>query len=107
MGLHSNAILRYCFCCQGYHCSRCMYTAHCSGCEVSRDHEVVLQPGDHLAVRFSDLSEEVMEGANKYVDHKSMEDCRQDSPLTLVDCFNAFMDRCESDFSQYFAPCDH
>ena len=70
-----------------------MYTAHCSGCEISRDSEVTLQPGDHLAVHFGDLTEDQMEGAHKLHDHISMKEKRPDTPLTLTDCFNAFMDR--------------
>ena len=79
---------------QGYHCSRCLYTEHCSGCELSREAvEVQLQPGDNLAVRFTELTPEQMDACYSYPNHKSMADLRSDEPLTLFDCFTAFTER--------------
>jgi len=72
-----------------------MYTQHCSGCELSREAESLsLQPGDHLAVKYTDLTSLQMEQACLYVDDKSMEKLRPaDPPLTLFDCFKAFTER--------------
>jgi hypothetical protein len=78
---------------QGYRCSRCMYTQHCSGCELSREREINLQPADHLAVKFTDLSVDELGLASRYTDHKSMEKLLPTSPLTLFDCFKAFTER--------------
>ena len=70
-----------------------MFTAHCNGCEVSRVGDVSLQPGDHLAVCFMDLTNEQMEVSSTYIDHRSMHDLRSKDYLTLFDCFDAFTDR--------------
>ncbi len=70
-----------------------MFTAHCTGCEVSRTGDLNLQPGDHLAVCFADLSAEQIEVAGTYIDHRSMQDLRSKDYLTLLDCFHAFTDR--------------
>ena len=70
-----------------------MYTAHCNGCEVSRVGDISLQPGDHLAVCFTNLTSEQMEVASTYIDHRSMHDLRSKDYLTLFDCFDAFTDR--------------
>ena len=79
---------------QGLHCSRCLYTQHCAGCVLPRDgSEVSLQPGDHLAVQFVDLSDSQMELAPRVVDHRSMELLRPSQPLSLYDCFHAFTER--------------
>lgn len=75
---------------QGYHCSRCLYTQHCSGCEVKRDEQLNLQPSDHLVVKFTDLSESYIKDAGRYVEHISMKNRRSSDPLTLYDCFRAF-----------------
>ncbi len=78
---------------QGLHCSRCMFTTHCSGCEVSRSGDLSLQPGDHIAVCFTDLSILQQDAAAASTDHKSMNDLRKNNYLTLQDCFDAFTDR--------------
>jgi hypothetical protein len=76
---------------QGLHCSRCLYTQHCTGCELPRDgSEISLQPGDHLAVQFAELTNAQMDAAFRFVDHKSMEQLRSSEPLTLYDCLEAF-----------------
>ncbi|XP_064615104.1 uncharacterized protein LOC135479234 [Liolophura sinensis] len=72
---------------QGLHCSRCGFTAHCTGCLVLRDSEVNLQPGDHLTITVSDLSGVQ---APPTQDHKSMEKLRPRDPITIYDCFRAF-----------------
>ncbi len=69
-----------------------MFTAHCAGCEVPRFGDVHLQPGDHLAVCFSDLLPEQMEVARAFIDHRSMQELRKKDYLTLFDCFHAFTD---------------
>jgi len=79
---------------QGLRCSRCLYTAHCAGCVLPRDNsELGLQPGDHLAVQFVDVSVAQMDSARSVVDHRSMEMLRSAQPLTLYDCFRAFTER--------------
>jgi len=79
---------------QGLHCSRCLYTQHCAGCVLPRDcSEISLQPGDHLAVQFLDLSESQVELLPRFTDHSSMKLLRTTEPLTLYDCFRAFTER--------------
>jgi len=76
---------------QGLRCSRCLYTQHCTGCELPRDSsEISLQPGDHLAVHFTELTETQINFALRFIDHTSMQLQRSSDPLTLYDCFDAF-----------------
>lgn len=75
--------------CQGYHCSRCIYTEHCRGCLVAADGEVLLQTGDTLAVRFTEAVEDAAAA-----DHPSMRALRSQDPLSLYDCLQAFSERC-------------
>jgi hypothetical protein len=71
-----------------------LYTQHCTGCELHREAtEIVLQPGDHLAVQFGELTREQMETASRFVDHPSMETLRPNTAMTLYDCFKAFTER--------------
>ncbi|XP_066993985.2 uncharacterized protein [Anabrus simplex] len=71
---------------QGYHCSRCIYTMHCRGCQVSPKGEVILQTGDTLAVRLT----EMVSDTSSTVEHPSMRDLRCRDPLSLYDCIQAF-----------------
>lgn len=71
---------------QGYHCSRCMYTMHCRGCNVAPEGELLLQTGDTLAVRFS----EPVDRMDLAVEHPSMKLMRRQDPLSLYDCLQAF-----------------
>ena len=81
-------------CCRGLRCSRCLYTQHCAGCVLPRDGtDISLQPGDHLAVQFFDLSESQMELSLRFIDHTSLKLSRSTEPLSLYDCFHAFTER--------------
>lgn len=73
-----------------------MFTAHCNGCEVPRVGDISLQPGDHLAVCFTEFTKEQMEGAGSYIDHESMIDLKSKDYLTLFDCLDAFTNRYSS-----------
>jgi len=55
--------------------------------------EIGLQPGDHLAVQFHDLTDSQMDLATRFVDHGSMNLLRLSEPLSLYDCFRAFTER--------------
>lgn len=78
---------------QGYNCSRCLFSSHCRGCEVLGGEEVVLQAGDTLCVRFTALSPEHHQALASTIDHPSLNDLRQNVPLTLYDCLRAFTQR--------------
>lgn len=75
---------------QGLHCSRCLYMEHCSGCEILRDGEAILRPGDHLTVCVQEVTQNQIEHAQSFRDHESMEKQRSNEPVTLLDCFGAF-----------------
>ncbi|EEB11671.1 predicted protein [Pediculus humanus corporis] len=70
---------------QGYHCSRCMYTARCKGCKVSEDAEINLQTGDNLAVLFTSLVVEI-----PAIEHHSLKEFRSQEQLSIYDCLDAF-----------------
>lgn len=76
---------------QGTMCSRCLWDAHCGGCEVSKSGIVKFRSGDTLAVTFKDyvdanlLETELHPG--------STEEMRSNKPLTIYDCINAFCQR--------------
>ncbi|KAI8770642.1 CAunnamed protein product [Biomphalaria glabrata] len=76
---------------QGLTCSRCTYSRHCSGCEVTRDGEVVLQPSDCLTVHICDTlsPDQVCEWQYVHED-SSMAGLRSLEPTTIMDCFGAF-----------------
>ncbi|XP_043249168.1 uncharacterized protein LOC122395562 isoform X1 [Colletes gigas] len=71
---------------QGHHCSRCIYTAHCTGCSVPETGMVVLQNGDTLAVRYTEHVPKI----SPPVDHVSVSKQRPHLPLSLYDCLQAF-----------------
>ncbi|XP_042861119.1 uncharacterized protein LOC122246550 [Penaeus japonicus] len=75
---------------RGYNCSRCLFSSHCRGCEVLDGPEVVLQAGDTLCVRFTSLTPEQCHALAATTDHPSLNDMRQNDPLTLYDCLRAF-----------------
>ncbi|XP_050395581.1 ubiquitin carboxyl-terminal hydrolase 32, partial [Patella vulgata] len=79
---------------QGKHCSRCQHMDHCTGCVMSREGEITLQPGDHLAVQVEDVTRGQITQAECLVDHVTMNDLRPDEPVTIYDCFTAFT-QCE------------
>ena len=66
---------------------------HCSGCEIQRNGEAVLRPGDHLTVCITEVAQTEIEHAQRITDHKSMEKQRSTDPATLLDCFSAFTQR--------------
>ena len=70
-----------------------MFTAHCSGCELPREGQVSLQPGDHITVTFTGLTEGHLKAAGRHVQHSSMDQLRANVPLTLFNCFEAFTQR--------------
>ncbi|KAH9493068.1 hypothetical protein Btru_022698 [Bulinus truncatus] len=76
---------------QGLTCSRCTYSRHCSGCEIARDGEVVLQPSDCLTVHICDAlsPDQVCEWQYVHED-SSMAGLRSSEPTTIMDCFGAF-----------------
>ncbi|XP_033335346.2 uncharacterized protein LOC117225727 [Megalopta genalis] len=71
---------------QGHHCSRCMYTEHCTGCSVPETDMVVLQNGDTLAVRYTDHVPKIAPS----IEHVSISKQRPHHPLSLYDCLQAF-----------------
>ncbi|XP_011695876.1 PREDICTED: ubiquitin carboxyl-terminal hydrolase 6-like isoform X2 [Wasmannia auropunctata] len=71
---------------QGHHCSRCMYTAHCTGCSVPDTGMVALQNGDTLAVRYTEYVPKILHP----IDHVSVSKQRPHHPLSLYDCLQAF-----------------
>ncbi|KAM0731930.1 Ubiquitin carboxyl-terminal hydrolase 32 [Formica fusca] len=71
---------------QGHHCSRCMYTAHCTGCSVPETGMVALQNGDTLAVRYTEYVPKILHP----IDHVSVSKQRPHHPLSLYDCLQAF-----------------
>lgn len=75
---------------QGHHCSRCMYTAHCTGCSVPESGMVDLQSSDTLAVRYTENVPTIVPP----VDHISESKQRPHHPLSLYDCLQAFSQRC-------------
>ncbi|XP_041350619.1 uncharacterized protein LOC121369633 isoform X2 [Gigantopelta aegis] len=75
---------------QGLHCSRCIYTAHCSGCALDREGEVTLQPSDHLTVQVQNILDDQIEDVERIHEDESMENLRQNEQITIYDCFRAF-----------------
>nr|CAD7404849.1 unnamed protein product [Timema cristinae] len=71
---------------QGYRCSRCMFTKHCRGCQVTSEGEVLLRTQETLAVRFS----EPLDNTDITFQHSSMKKLRPQEPLSLYDCLHAF-----------------
>lgn len=74
---------------KGHHCSRCIYTKHCTGCGVPESSTVSLQNGDTLAVRYT---ENIPKFASP-IDHISVTKQRPPHPLSLYDCLQAFSQR--------------
>ena len=66
---------------------------HCSGCEIPHDGEVILRPGDHLAVSIQSVMENQVIEYQRVSQHKSMSKQRSHEPVTLLDCFSAFTQR--------------
>lgn len=75
---------------RGYNCSRCLFSSHCRGCEALSGSEVILQAGDTLCVRFTSLTPDQCHLLASTADHPSLNDMRQNVPLTLYDCLRAF-----------------
>ncbi|XP_013415343.1 uncharacterized protein LOC106177185 [Lingula anatina] len=91
---------------QGYRCARCMFTDHCRGCEIPREGEVHFAPSDHLAVRYTEISQDQLDTALHCLDHKSMELLRPNRPLTLFECFEAFTEsEVLDEHNPWFCPC--
>ena len=82
----------------GEDCSRCPGSEKCKGClleTVSQDShpEIILKPGDNIAVRFQELEKNVVEEANRSRQDSSMEAERIKPELELTDCLDAFSSR--------------
>ncbi|XP_076454065.1 uncharacterized protein LOC143289100 [Babylonia areolata] len=76
---------------QGLRCSRCEFSAHCTGCEVAREGEITLQPCDNLTVHFRDeLPLEEVEAKTHVSDDVSIQGLRSSNPISIHDCFEAF-----------------
>ncbi|XP_068239459.1 uncharacterized protein [Palaemon carinicauda] len=75
---------------RGYNCSRCLFSSHCRGCEAVTGPEVILQAGDTLCVRFTSLTSEQQYQLAATNDDPSLNNMRQNDPLTLYDCLRAF-----------------
>ncbi|XP_046608674.1 uncharacterized protein LOC124299491 isoform X2 [Neodiprion virginianus] len=90
---------------QGHHCSRCMYTAHCTGCRVPDSGMIALQNGDTLAVRYTDTVPNIIQP----VDHVSVSKQRPHRPLSLYDCLQAFsQSETLDEHNPWFCPkCEH
>ncbi|XP_015590177.1 uncharacterized protein LOC107265331 isoform X2 [Cephus cinctus] len=71
---------------QGHHCSRCMYTAHCTGCRVPETGLVALQNGDTLAIRYTENLPKIVQP----IEHITLTRQRPHHPLSLYDCLQAF-----------------
>ncbi|XP_014781994.1 uncharacterized protein LOC106877571 [Octopus bimaculoides] len=77
---------------EGLQCSRCPSVNQCVGCVVQRTGQVTLQPGDHLTITFVTVPAEQGQLLEQCViDHESMENLRPNTPMSLHDCFTAFM----------------
>lgn len=76
---------------QGTMCSRCMWDAHCSGCEIPKDGMVQFRSGDTLAIVFEDYVDENL--LETELHSGSTEQMRSNKPLTIYDCINAFCQR--------------
>ncbi|GFR71589.1 ubiquitin carboxyl-terminal hydrolase 4 [Elysia marginata] len=80
------------FCCPGLRCSRCPYSAHCTGCQVTREAcEVSLQPSDCLTVHVGhELTADQLTDLQLVHDDVTMAGLRSSEPTTIMDCFGAF-----------------
>ena len=80
-------------------CSRCPGTERCEGCLLQSvdsketQGEIVLKPGDNIAVSFQELEKNVVEEANRSRQDISMESERVKPELELIDCLDAFSSR--------------
>lgn len=84
----------FCFILKGLQCSRCPSVNQCVGCIIQRTGQVTLQPGDHLSITFATVpAEEGQLLEQCVIDHESMENLRPNTPMSLYDCFTAFMQR--------------
>ncbi|XP_014252681.1 ubiquitin carboxyl-terminal hydrolase 15-like isoform X2 [Cimex lectularius] len=70
---------------KGDRCSRCMFNAHCHGCEVNGDDQIQLKYGDTLALSFSSPVDSSHESS---LNDKQVEDSQP--MLTLNDCIQSF-----------------
>ena len=81
----------------GEACSRCPGPARCEGCDMrtlaDKEGEIILKPGDNIAVRFHELEKNVVEAANRARQDISMESERVKPELELTDCLDAFSSR--------------
>ncbi|XP_033226020.1 uncharacterized protein LOC117178702 [Belonocnema kinseyi] len=86
---------------QGHHCSRCMYTKHCTGCRVPDAGTVSLQTGDTLALRYTENIPKVAFPN----DHTNVTKERPHHPLSLYDCLQAFsQSETLDEYNPWFCP---
>ncbi|XP_034941167.1 ubiquitin carboxyl-terminal hydrolase 10-like isoform X2 [Chelonus insularis] len=71
---------------QGHRCSRCIYTSHCTGCNVPEEGIVEIRTNDTLAIRYT----ENIPNIEPPIDHISVSKQRPPHPLSLYDCLQAF-----------------
>ncbi|KAL7302856.1 hypothetical protein TKK_0004088 [Trichogramma kaykai] len=71
---------------EGNRCSRCMFSSHCTGCQVPESGEVTLSSSDTLAVRYVDQLPQIPPP----IEHESVKTLRPISVLSLYDCLQAF-----------------
>ncbi|KAK7486496.1 hypothetical protein BaRGS_00022297 [Batillaria attramentaria] len=92
---------------QGLRCSRCEYGAHCTGCEIPREGDVTLQPGDNMTVHFTELlPADDVERANQVSDDKSLKHLRSRDPISIFDCFDAFtQSEVLDEHNPWYCPC--
>jgi len=77
-------------------CSRCPGQDRCRGCtleSVVDGVDLVLKPGDSIAIKFTELEKNVLEEVNRTRQDSSMEVERLKQELDLFDCLDAFSSR--------------
>jgi len=77
-------------------CSRCTTQQRCRGCPISSlvdGGDLLLKPGDNIAIKFAVVEKNVMEEINRARQDSSMEMERLKPELDLFDCLDAFSSR--------------
>ena len=70
-----------------------MYSERCSGCEIARTGDIRLHSSDNIAVRYTDLSAEMLATVSAVIEHKSMQQTRHKTELDIYDCLEYFSER--------------
>jgi len=77
-------------------CSRCTTQQRCRGCPISSlvdGGDLLLKPGDNIAIRFAVVEKNMMEEVNRARQDPSMDVERLKLELDLFDCLDAFSSR--------------